>query len=75
MPHHSQDQLQFQYERDSGFITNAIAKSSLPFIEDCKGDAQTLFEAFQMDKYWNEDKTKLTVAFTAEKIHQRYLPN
>ena len=44
------DKLQFQYERDSDFIKNAIAKSSLTFIEECKGDAQTLFEAFQMGK-------------------------
>lgn len=44
------DKLQFQYEKDHEFITNAIAKSSLPLIEDCKGDAQTLFEAFQMGK-------------------------
>jgi len=44
------DKLQFQYEKDHEFIINAIAKSSLPFIEDCKGDAQTLFEAFQMGK-------------------------
>jgi len=44
------DKLQFQYERDSDFISNAIAKSSLPLIKECKGDAQTLFEAFQMGK-------------------------
>jgi len=44
------DKLQFQYEKDHEFITNAIAKSSLPLIEECKGDAQTLFEAFQMGK-------------------------
>ena len=44
------DKLTFQYEKDHAFITNAIAKSSLPFIEECRGDAQTLFEAFQMGK-------------------------
>ncbi len=44
------DKLQFQYEKDHAFITNAIAKSSLPFREKYKGDAQTLFEAFQMGK-------------------------
>ena len=44
------DKLQFQYEKDHEFITNAIAKSSLPLIKDCKGDAQTLFKAFQMGK-------------------------
>jgi len=44
------DKLQFQYERDGDFLKNAIAKSSLPFIEDCKGDSQTLFEAFQIGK-------------------------
>ncbi len=44
------DKLMFQYEKDSDFTLNAIAKSSLPFIEDCRGDAQTLFDAFQMGK-------------------------
>ena len=44
------DKLQFQYEKDHTFITNAIAKSSLPLIEECRGDAQTLFEAFQIGK-------------------------
>lgn len=44
------DKLQFQYEKDSDFLKNAIAKSSLPFIEECKGDSETLFQAFQMGK-------------------------
>jgi thymidylate synthase (FAD) len=44
------DKLYFQYERDNEFLTNAIAKSSLPFIQECKGDSQTLFKAFQMGK-------------------------
>ncbi len=44
------DKLIFQHERDSDFLKHAIAKSSLPFIKECKGDAQTLFEAFQMGK-------------------------
>jgi len=44
------DKLQFQYEKDHDFLTNAIAKSSLPLIEECKGDSETLFEAFQMGK-------------------------
>jgi thymidylate synthase (FAD) len=44
------DKLQFQYEKDNDFLKNAIAKSSLPFIEECKGDSETLFQAFQMGK-------------------------
>ena len=44
------DKLQFQYERDEDFLKNAIAKSSLPFIDECKGDSQTLFEAFEVGK-------------------------
>jgi len=44
------DKLLFQYEKDHDFLKNAIAKSSLAFIEECRGDAQTLFEAFQMGK-------------------------
>jgi len=44
------DKLTFQYKRDPDFLKNAIAKSSLPFIEECKGDSQTLYNAFQMGK-------------------------
>jgi len=44
------DKLQFQQQRDSDFLKNTIAKSSLPFIAECKGDAQTLFDAFQIGK-------------------------
>jgi len=44
------DKLMFQYKKDPDFLKNAIAKSSLPFIEECKGDSQTLYNAFQMGK-------------------------
>ena len=44
------DKLLFQYHRDNTFIHNAVAKSSLPFLETYKGDAQGLFEALQSGK-------------------------
>jgi len=44
------DKLFFQYRRDPDFIPNAIAKSSLPLIEECKGNSQTLYEAFELGK-------------------------
>ncbi len=44
------DKLMFQYKRDADFLKNAIAKSSLPLIEECKGDSQTLYNAFEMGK-------------------------
>ena len=44
------DKLFFQYQRDPDFVQNAIAKSSLPLIEECKGDSQTLYEAFELGK-------------------------
>ncbi|SFZ97327.1 Thymidylate synthase thyX [hydrothermal vent metagenome] len=44
------DKLMFQYQKDPEFVTNAIAKSSLPFIDDYKGDADALFNAFQEGK-------------------------
>lgn len=44
------DKLLFQYQRDEEFIQNAVAKSSLPFIEECKGDSETLYQALQMGK-------------------------
>jgi len=44
------DKLFFQYQRDPDFVQNAIAKSSLPLIGECKGDSQTLYEAFETGK-------------------------
>jgi thymidylate synthase (FAD) len=44
------DKLLFQYHKDSTFIHTAVAKSSLPFLETYKGDAQGLFEALQSGK-------------------------
>ncbi len=44
------DKLHFQLERDENFITNAVAKSSLPLIEKHKGDAQALYEALECGK-------------------------
>ena len=44
------DKLVFQYKKDEGFLANAVAKSSLPFIEEFKGDSEKLFEALQNGK-------------------------
>ncbi len=44
------DKLVFQYKRDEGFLVNAVAKSSLPFIEEFKGDSKKLFEALENGK-------------------------
>ena len=44
------DKLLFQYRRDNAFVPNAVAKSSLPFLETHKGDAQGVFEALQNGK-------------------------
>ena len=44
------DKLQFQLQRDSDFLNNAIAKSSLEYIELYKDDAQKLFESFENGK-------------------------
>jgi len=44
------DKLLFQYERDGMFITHAIAKSSLPSLEACRGDAYKVFDMLQSGK-------------------------
>ncbi len=44
------DKLLFQYHRDDTFMHNAVAKSSLSFLETYWGDAQALFEALQSGK-------------------------
>ncbi len=44
------DKLCFQYKKDNDFIHNAVAKSSLPFIEEYRDDAARLFSALQNGK-------------------------
>ena len=44
------DKLMFQYERDGAFIISAVAKSSLPYLEAHKGNAQVVFEKLQRGK-------------------------
>ena len=44
------DKLLFQYKRDPDFIINAVAKSSLSFLEEFKGDAGKLYDALQCGK-------------------------
>ncbi len=44
------DKLRFQYGKDTDFLKNAVAKSSLPFIEEHRGDAEALYEALECGK-------------------------
>jgi len=39
------DKFCFQHARNIDYITDAVAKSSLPFVENHKGDAEALFSA------------------------------
>lgn len=44
------EKLKFQYDRDGDFINNAVAKSSLPLIEEYKYNAKALYEALEAGK-------------------------
>ena len=44
------DKLHFQYQRDTDFIQTAVAKSSIPFIEENRGHAAALFKALENGK-------------------------
>ena len=44
------DKFMFQYKRNDNFLKDAVAKSSLPFIEEHKGNSQALFEALENGK-------------------------
>ncbi len=44
------DKLEFQSQRVEDFLDMAVAKSSLPFIEEFSGNAQALFEALEAGK-------------------------
>ncbi len=44
------DKFMFQKARDTEYHTNAVAKSSLPFLETHKGDAEALYKALECGK-------------------------
>jgi thymidylate synthase (FAD) len=44
------DKFLFQYKRNDDFLKDAVAKSSLIFIEEFKGNSQALFEALENGK-------------------------
>jgi len=44
------DKFRFQHERNKDYITDAVAKSSLPFVKNHKGDAEALFSALENGK-------------------------
>jgi len=44
------DKFMFQYRRDEEYLKNAVAKSSLPYLETFKGNAHALYEALEKGK-------------------------
>ena len=44
------DKFVFQYKRNPDFLLNAVAKSSLPFVQELQGDAEAMFTALQNGK-------------------------
>jgi len=44
------DKLLFQYKKNPNFLVDAVAKSSLPFVEEFQGDAEALFKALENGK-------------------------
>lgn len=44
------DKLNYQYQKDQEFIKNAVAKSSIPLIEEHKDNAEALYRALEGGK-------------------------
>ncbi|CAA6818731.1 MAG: Thymidylate synthase thyX (EC [uncultured Sulfurovum sp.] len=44
------DKFVFQYKRNLDFLVGAVAKSSLPFVQELQGEPQALFEALENGK-------------------------
>lgn len=44
------DKLQLQYKKDTEFLTNAVAKSSLPFLEEFSNNPEKLYDALECGK-------------------------
>jgi thymidylate synthase (FAD) len=44
------DKLGYQYQKDQDFIKNAVAKSSIPLIEEYQGNAEALYTALESGK-------------------------
>lgn len=51
-------------------MSNKNTRSNLTVIKNLCDDLEGVFEAFKLDKYWNEDRDKITICFTAEQIKE-----
>ena len=49
-------------------MSNRHTKSNLTIIKELCEDLEEHFEAFTLDRHWNEDRDRLTVCFTAEQV-------
>jgi hypothetical protein len=47
---------------------NGKATTNLDVIRDLLEDLEGFFEAFVLDKHWNDEHDKVTICFTAEQI-------
>jgi len=56
-------------------VRSKILTSNLNVVKELCEELEGFFEAFQMDRVWNESQDKVTICFTAEKIKKRYMPN
>jgi hypothetical protein len=50
--------------------SNGKAISDLQVIKELCGDLEDTFACFTLDRYWNKEKTRLTVCFTAEQFRE-----
>ena len=51
-------------------MNNTHTVSDLQVIKELCGDLEDSFKCFTLDRYWNKDKTRLTVCFTAEQVRE-----
>jgi len=51
-------------------MANTHTISDLQVIKELCGDLEDAFACFTLDRYWNEEKTRLTVCFTAEQVRE-----
>lgn len=71
----SDDPLLVLYYMNYTIIVLGQSQSNLKIIEQLCKELEGFFEVFEIDKYWDEQRNKVTLAFTCQKIQQRYLPN
>jgi len=55
--------------------TSNSTESNLDVVKELCDELEGFFEAYNLDRVWSNDNSKVTVCFTAERVKKKWFTN